>query len=216
MWDIVSHDPALGAMVAAPVALPAGSDAAALVAAHAEVDRLLARRQTKALAILCLLIKDEIIPHMNELNDLAVVWTTIKALYETSGNARKLLLKSKLYNLKLEKGGSVAKNLKEVKDVSNQLIAIGRMVTNDEIVEHVLNAFPESYENFVSSIGLQDRLPNMTTLTGLLLHDEARQELKSSKHVIAEAHLARNIVKYCIKCICLFDSSYVIITMMYT
>ena len=54
LWDIVSHDPALGAMVAVPAVLPVGADAAALVTAQAEADRLLARRQTRALAIVCL------------------------------------------------------------------------------------------------------------------------------------------------------------------
>ena len=76
-------------------------------------------------------------------------------------------MKSRLYNLKLEEGGSIAEFLKEVKDISNQLIAIGETVSNDEIVEHVLNALPESYGHFVSSIGLRNRLPDVTTLTGL-------------------------------------------------
>ena len=104
-------------------------------------------------------------------------------MYETSGNVRKLLLKSKLYNLKLEEGSSVAEFLKEVKDVSNQLIAIGGAVSNDEIVEYV-NALLERYENFVSSIGLRDQLPDVTTLMGLSLHNEARRELRSSKRVV--------------------------------
>ena len=102
-------------------------------------------------------------------------------LYETSGNARKLLLKSRLYNLKLEERGSVAKFLKEIKDISNQLIPIGETVSNNEIVEHVLNVLFESYEYFVSSIGLRDRLSDVTLLTGLLLHDEARRELQRSR-----------------------------------
>ena len=152
----------------------------------------MAKRQTRALAILCLSVRDEIIPHISEISNLAVVWATVKSLYETSGNARKLLLKSKLYNLKLEEGGSVAEFLKEVKDISNQLIAIGETVSNDEIVEHVLNALPESYEHFVSSIGLRDRLPDVTTLTGLLLHDEAQWELRRSRRLATEAHLARS------------------------
>ena len=179
LWDIVNHDPAQGVVVAVPAVLPAGANAAAVIAAQAEADRLLIRRQRKALSILCLSVTDEIIPHICELTDPVVVWTTIRALYETGGNARKPLLKSKLFNLKLEEGGSVAEILKEVKDVSNQLIAIGEAIPNEEIVEHVLNVLPESYEHFISSIGLRDQLPTVTTLTGLLLHDEAKSYVAS-------------------------------------
>ena len=192
LWDVVNHDPTLGAIVAVPAVLPADADAAAIATAHVEANMQLARRQTRALAILCLSVRDEIIPHISEISDPAVVWATVKSLYETSGNARKLLLKSRLYNLKLEEGGSVSEFLKEVKDISNQLIAIGETVSNDEIVEHVLNALPKSYEHFVSSIGLRDHLPDVTTLTGLLLHDEARRELCGSRRLATEAHLARS------------------------
>ena len=103
------------------------------------------------------------------------------SLYKTSGHAEKLLLKSKLYNLKLEERGSVAKFLKEVIDVSNQLVAIGEAISNDEIVEYVLTALLESYDHFVNPISLRDQLPNITTLTGLLLYDEARRELKGKR-----------------------------------
>ena len=98
-------------------------------------------------------------------------------LYETSGNACKLVLKSKLYNLKLEEGGFMVEFLNKVKDVSNQLIAFGGAVSNNEIVEHVLNALPHTYEHFVSSIGLRDQLPDVTLLTSLLLHDKAKCKL---------------------------------------
>ena len=192
MWDIVNHNPSLGDIAAVPATLPAGADAAAVVAPQAEANRQLVWHQTRALAILCLSVRDEIVPHVSEFEDQAVVWTTLRSLYETSGNARRLLLKSNLYNLKLEEGGSVAEFLKEVNDVSNQLVAIGEAVSNDKVVEHVLNALPESYEYFVSTIGLRDQLPDVNTLTGLLLHDEARRELWGSEQAIAEVHLARS------------------------
>lgn len=121
LWDVVNHDPALGAIVAVPAALPDGADQAAIAVAQGEANRVLARRQTRALSLLCLSVRDEVIPHICELQDPAAVWLTIRSLYETTGNARKLLLKSKLYSLKLEEGGSVADFLKEVKDISNQL-----------------------------------------------------------------------------------------------
>ena len=54
-WDIVNHDPALGDIVAVSLVLPTRADAVATVGAQAEFDQQLARRQTRALAILYLL-----------------------------------------------------------------------------------------------------------------------------------------------------------------
>ena len=73
LWIIVSHDLALGAIIVVPTTLPAGADAAAAIAAQAKADCLLLKRQTKALAILCLSMKDKIIPHINELTDPTTV-----------------------------------------------------------------------------------------------------------------------------------------------
>lgn len=85
-------------------------------------------------------MRDEIIPHIGDEQDPAVVWRTIKSLYETGGNARRLLLKRKIQNLRLEEGGSVAEFLKGVRDLSNQLIAIGDQISDAMLVEHVLDA----------------------------------------------------------------------------
>ena len=43
------------------------------------------------------------------------VWRTLKNLFESRGNARRLLLKSRLHALRLEEGGSVSDMLKEVR-----------------------------------------------------------------------------------------------------
>ena len=96
LWDIFNHNPSLENIVVVPATLPTGVNAAALVAAHTEVNRQLTQHQTRALAILCLSVRDKIVPYINEHEDPAVVWTTLKSPYETSHNARRLLLKNKL------------------------------------------------------------------------------------------------------------------------
>lgn len=144
----------------APVLPPAG-DAAAIATAEAaakEAAKIRARRKARALGILCLSVRDEVIPHISELNDPEIVWNTIKALYKTNGNARRLLLKAKLYNLRLEEGGLVANFLKEVREIANQLHAIGEVMGDETVVEHVLNALPESYKNFMTLIGLESQI----------------------------------------------------------
>jgi hypothetical protein len=173
LWETVV--PTLGQLVVTEE----GGDAAGNQRTVTEA--MQARRRQKALTILCLAVGDEVIPHIGEEQDPAKVWRIIKALYETGGNARRLLLKSTIQSLKLEEGGSVADFLKEVRDISNQLVAIRETMPDSMLVEHVLNALPESYETFVTSIGLRDEFPNLTAHTSLLLHDEARIELRSAK-----------------------------------
>ena len=72
------------------------------------------RLRSHAMALINLLVKDVIIPHIIELTKPEELWRTLKNLFESQGNARCLLLKSKLHALRLEEGGSVFDMLKEI------------------------------------------------------------------------------------------------------
>ncbi len=56
----------------------------------------------------------------------------------------------------------------------NQLITIGKQISDEMLVEYVVNALPKNYKSFVISIGLSEQFPNLVSLIGLLLHDEVR------------------------------------------
>jgi hypothetical protein len=76
LWDVVVPNSGQNGVLTVNI----GGDATS----NAEAERIHARRMQKALAILCLSVRDEIIPHIGDEQDPAVVWRTIKSLYETN------------------------------------------------------------------------------------------------------------------------------------
>ena len=77
------------------------------------------RQRNRAWSLLCLSVRDEVVPHIADIEDPEQVWRTLKSLYESSGNAKKLYLKSKLHRLRMEEGSKVFDLLKEVREIMN-------------------------------------------------------------------------------------------------
>lgn len=61
-------------------------------------------QKNKALSLIALSVKDNVIPHICHITEPDVCWNTLKRLYANKTNSRKLMLKRKLSNLKMEEG----------------------------------------------------------------------------------------------------------------
>ena len=149
------------------------------------------RQKNHVWSLLCLLVRDEVIPHIANIEDLAQIWRTLKSLYENSGNAQKLYLESKLHSLRMEERGKVANFLKKIWEVTNKLSAIGDLIKEHEIVEHILNSMPESYDNIINTIGCRSIYPPLTKLMGILIHEEVHWELQLTKRATAEVLMVK-------------------------
>lgn len=80
-------------------------------------------------AIINLLIKHEIMPHIVDILDPTIMWKTIKTLFEQKNDGWHLVLKTKLTNLWLEEGASIVEYFKQLKDLTNnQLVNIGKQI----------------------------------------------------------------------------------------
>lgn len=146
----------------------------------------------KALTMIALSVRDNVIPYISSITEPAECWKALKDLYANSTNSRKLLLRRKLTNLKMQEGSSMSEFLQHLKELLNEFACIGQAVTDAEVVEHVLMALPESYEGLVNTLMYRPALPTVAELTVVLMQDDIRRELKSSKRVEDEALLIRS------------------------
>jgi hypothetical protein len=95
LWDLVE-----------PTVAPADTDAAddgvvVQSAPSAIATTILDRKKRRALAIICLSVKDEVIPHISNFTEPAGCWARLKELYDNNSTARKILLKNKLMNMRM-------------------------------------------------------------------------------------------------------------------
>jgi hypothetical protein len=161
LWDLVSNS---------TLAIVGDDETATL-----ERERL----KKKALSIINLAVRDCVVPYILDIEDPTVCWERLKNLYATNNNARRMLLRRKLTNLKMEEGTMMSTFLQSVQDLVNQLAGIGEKIPDEEIAEHMLTALPELYEPLVSSVAYRTEMPTLSELTALLLNEKC--ELQSGK-----------------------------------
>ena len=70
--------------------------------------------------------------------------------------------------------------LKEVREITNQLAAIGECISDEDIIENVLKSLLESYEGFVSLVTYRENAPSFVELTSLLQHNKVCRELRNN------------------------------------
>jgi hypothetical protein len=61
------------------------------------------------------------------------------------------------------------------------LAIIREVVPKKDLVEHILNFLPKSMESLSNILLYWSKLPTLNDLIGILLHDEAKKELKGKK-----------------------------------
>ena len=148
---------------------------------QAEIDALQIQKN-KALSMIALSVKDSVIPHIASITEPEDCWNTLKNLYASKNNSRKLMLKRKLANLKMQEGTPMPVFLQELRELLNDFACIGETLADSEVVEQVLMALPESFEGMVNTLTYQSTLPTIAELTVILLQDDQRREIRTKKN----------------------------------
>jgi hypothetical protein len=187
LWDLVE-----------PTVAPADTDAAdhgvvVQSAPSAIATTILDRKKRRALAIICLSVKDEVIPHISNFTEPAGCWARLKELYDNNSTARKILLKNKLMNMRMQEDMPVADFLQNIQQIINQLASIGELIPDSDLIALVLSALPDSWDAVASTIIYRSTAPTFAELSGLMLQEELRRETKGMQKAQLEglfAHIA--------------------------
>jgi hypothetical protein len=83
------------------------------------------RQKKKALLIINLVVRDHVILYILDMKEPTVCSKRLKNLYATNNNVRRMLLRRKLTNLKMEEGTMMFTFLQSTQDLVNQLAKIG-------------------------------------------------------------------------------------------
>jgi hypothetical protein len=133
------------------------------------------KHKNKAKVLLCMSIKDSIIPHIRDATTPAATWIALKALYETSNTNRILFLKTKLLGIKMDGNESVSSFLGRIKEVKDRLVNVGEIVSNTDLVTITLNGMLEDYHMFITGLTAREKPPTFEELIGILLQEEERR-----------------------------------------
>eukprot|EP00253_Pinus_taeda_P003752 PITA_03752 len=88
------------------------------------------------------------------------MWTALTTLYQSTNESRKMVLKEQLKNIRMTNTESVVHYLGKVKQVSDDLTAIGEAIAPTELVRIVVAGLPKSWEVFGDVVTSRENLLN--------------------------------------------------------
>ena len=103
------------------------------------------KKQAKARRIIYDLVKETVMLNITTLKTPKEFFDTLANLYEKKAPRQKRVLKKRLRTLKLNKDEGVGSFFTKIAQVRDQLIVIGIVVDNDDLVQIVVYGLPSSW-----------------------------------------------------------------------
>jgi len=142
------------------------------------------KRRKKATAMLVSAIKPELYYLLTSCNDDFVeMWTAVRTHFDRDTTANKVFLKKQLVMMRMQEDTSVQDHLRRIKELTDRLVSIGSVVTEEDQIVYLLSSLPDSYSMLITAL---------ETREGLTLQDVQRalvsEELKRGQ--VSEASVA--------------------------
>ena len=117
------------------------------------------RRDADALCQIVTSVKDSVLTLIQHVNTAAEAWTILKAQYETTNETRKQNLETQLANEKMSETESVEKFITRIKDLRDQMAAIGVSISSVELARKCIQILPPKFDSLATTLNTQVRVP---------------------------------------------------------
>ncbi|CAK9829718.1 Retrovirus-related Pol polyprotein from transposon TNT 1-94 [Anthophora retusa] len=126
------------------------------------------KKDTKALALINMNIKQSQLHHVKKANTAKEAWGKVKAIYELKGPVRKVTLYKELVRMTKQPNVAVTQYVGEFERKAEQLDAAGITLPDDLLSVMLLASLPQEYENFSVAIESRDEVPSLEYLKAKL------------------------------------------------
>ena len=99
------------------------------------------------------------------------MWKSLKNMFQSSIDHRKLALKDKLRKIKMEKGDTIPKYLTKFVQCQDELGSIRITIVDDDLVSPALLVLPKSYHSYQDSVNGREKLPDWERIWSDLVHE---------------------------------------------
>jgi hypothetical protein len=99
-------------------------------------------------------VTDEMLTEVQTGKTSSTIWTHLKDLHETSDKGRAFFLKNMLFSMMMDEHASLQEHLLKIKDIREQLMAIGRKMEEEDMVVITLKSLPRAYEHFIETLNI--------------------------------------------------------------
>ena len=106
-------------------------------------------------------------------------WDALRNHFERETLANKLFLKKKYFRAQMKEGTSIA-HLKDMKENTDKLAAIGAPISEEDQVVTLLGSLPCSYATFVTALETRVDDVQLSLVQQALVHEEQKLESRHS------------------------------------
>ncbi|MCO5561127.1 hypothetical protein L7F22_014748 [Adiantum nelumboides] len=111
----------------------------------------------QAHALIALSMKRTITPHICSAKSAKQAWDIMAGLYAGCNEAKIALLRKELESKIMNEKDYMDTFLASIKDINEQLISGGEIISDSSLVQTVLDALPDSYQTFASTWRLMNQ-----------------------------------------------------------
>ncbi|MCO5558944.1 hypothetical protein L7F22_012535 [Adiantum nelumboides] len=154
-------------------------------------------KDAQAHALIALSMKRTIAPYICSTKSAKQAWDIVGGLYAGRNEAKIALLRKELESKIMNEEDDMDTFLVGIKDINEQLISVGEIISDSSLVQTVLDALPDSYQTFASTWQLMNqRNPEVVKfdeVCTLLLQEALSRKNKSRQHAIEQAFITAQI-----------------------
>ena len=134
----------------------------------------------KTFSTILLCLADEIIIEVSDEKTAASLWQKLESLYMTKSLTNKLLLKQRLFALRMQEGIELRDHLDKLNSILLELCNIDVKVEDEDAALILLVSLPNSFENFVQSFIVGKDTVKLEEVRSALHSRELRHKASSS------------------------------------
>ncbi|KAJ9563977.1 LOW QUALITY PROTEIN: hypothetical protein OSB04_009137 [Centaurea solstitialis] len=149
-----------------------------------------AKQDEKAHSTILLSLADEVIYEVADEESAASLWLKLESLYMTKSLTNKLLLKQRLFSLRMKEGMLLKEHLDELNSILMDLKNVEVKIDDEDAALILLVSLPPSYENFVNSFVVGRDTITMEEVRSSLHSRELRHKASGSGSEIQSVGLS--------------------------
>lgn len=132
--------------------------------------------EEKAHSNIMLCISDDVIMEVAGEKTAAALWLKLESLYMTKSLTSKLMLKQRLFTLRMNEGTTLKDHLDRLNSILFDLRNIDEKVNDEDAALLLLISLPSSYENFVQPFIVNKDIISLEEVRSALHAREMRQK----------------------------------------
>ncbi|MCO5557073.1 hypothetical protein L7F22_034455 [Adiantum nelumboides] len=129
------------------------------------------RRALQAQGLININVKDTLVGYIQSATSAKEAWDILARRFEGKSIIKVMHLKSKLNEATKSSSESVHEYLFKLRNIQDELAAIGEEVSNADMIQSILKRIKKEYKHFVTSLAVRESFPSLEDLTSLLLQE---------------------------------------------